>query len=135
MYAGASLALYIGYRVVAGKSDGSGSAYDPTGNGSNGATSPGYVFNAATVASKLKEAMRYTGTDEEAIINALAPVSQAQFGQVITAFKNTAYNPVTGNQYFLLWQTPTLYQLPFWLKSELSASRYNILRLKYPSYL
>jgi len=128
---GGVIAAIVVVSLVKGKTDTSGAASDPTGNGSAPATTP---FNAAYVSDTLLEAMRYGGTDEEAIINALKNVSPAQFKLVIADFAKQSYNSVMGNQinYFPITPLP-LEPLKVWLKSELSASTYNTLRLKYQS--
>lgn len=122
------------YLIVSKKNDNSGSAQDPTGNGSYTPTVP--VFNAQNVATALFEAMKDIGTEEEVILEVLKYVNQAQFAQVVTAFGNRYYNTVTGNQYTL---NPfgTLPKLPLktWLKEELSAQDYAVLRSKYPNSL
>ena len=133
---GAGVAVaFVLYKVLAPKTDNGGGDYDPTGNGSGSASNPLYPFNATKTANALKDAMKELGTDEDAIISELTSVTQAQFAQVVKAFGKKSYNPTTGNQYFAFWQTPIEYPLNFWLKNELSAARYNILKLKYPSYL
>lgn len=113
------------------KADAGGTQYDPTGN--NGGTtggSAGYVFNAVNVADTLHVAMKDSGTDEDAIFNVLAPLSQAQFATVIQKFGNRLYNDTLGNS---TWGTPQ--PLKHWLKEELSSSDYETLRKKFPNYL
>jgi len=128
---GGVIAAIVIISLVKGKTDTSGAASDPTGNGSAPATTP---FSAAYVSDTLLEAMRYGGTDEDAIINALKNVSPAQFNLVIKDFGKQSYNSIMGNQinYFPLSPLP-LEPLKVWLKSELSTSTYNTLRLKYQS--
>lgn len=111
-----------------------GDGIDPTGNTGNTGNG-GYSFDAHKVATDLYEAMRYMGTDEDAVLSILTPVSQPQFGQVVTAFGSLPYNPTTGNQSFLLWETVTKYDLKGWLKEELSSTDYANLKRKYPNYL
>jgi len=123
------------YKIIVPKTDGSGSTYDPTGNGTGG-TANNPNFNAVAVKNALLDAMKETGTEEEEIFAALQNVSQAQFAQVVAAFKKQPYNPTTGNQYMPIWQSNlTDYNLQFWLKEELSPSDYAKLRQKYPQYL
>ncbi len=133
---GVAIASLFLYKSVMPKTDTSGSTIDPTGNGSipagGNSSYPGYVFNAKNVANKLYLAMKDMGTDEEAIINALTPVSVSQFTEVMKAFGTRTYNRTTGNQY-AVWG----FDLPFlplnvWLKEELSSKRYNHLALKFP---
>jgi len=129
------LAAIILYKIVASKTDSSGSAYDPTGNGTGG-TAINPNFNAAITAMTLLNAMKEAGTEEENIFEALKNVSQVQFAQVIAAFKTQPYNTTTGNQYTMIWGGPLpKYNLQFWLKNELNSSDYAKLRQKYPQYL
>ena len=129
------LAAIVLYKIIVPKTDSTGSNYDPTGNGTGG-TAINPNFNAQTVATALLNAMKETGTKEQEIFAALTNVSQAQFAQVIAAFKKQPYNPTTGNQYMPIWQSNlTDYNLQFWLKEELSTSDYAKLRQKYPQYL
>ena len=108
--------------------DNGGSKKDPTSG-----VPEGYVFNATTVATKLYDAMKEMETDEEAIIKALQPVSKSQFDQVIAKFGKRSYNATLGNQYnFNPFSSLPLQPLAFWLKNELSTSRYNFLALKFP---
>lgn len=134
--------LKIGTGVVAGlgllyllfgnKKDNSGAATDPTGNGSY---SPGGIaaFNAKNVSLSLYDAMKESGTEEEAILEVLKTVNQTQFAQVATAFGNRYYNTLTGNQYSInpFSDLPKL-PLKTWLNEELSVKDYAILRNKYP---
>ena len=113
------------------KSDTSGTMTDPTGNNDNGASGGGlYQFNPTNIAQGLYEAMADFGTDEEAIFNLLAPVSQAQFAQVVQKFGSRKYNSWTGGT-----SGGSAQPLKVWLKEELSSSDYEILRKKFPSYL
>ncbi len=130
LVAGAGL-LYL----LFGKSgDNSGSINDPTGNGTYLPTTS--VFNAKSVSLSLYDAMKESGTEEEAILEALKTVNQAQFGQVATAFGKRFYNTITGNQYSFNPFSP-LPKLPLktWLNEELSVKDYAILRNKYPNFL
>lgn len=132
-------ATVIIYNVVKKKTDISGIG-DPTGNGTGtgtGSTNPSVPFNANTVAEKLYDAMKYSGTDEEAIFNALKNVTQVQFAQVVAAFQNRSYNSTAGNQInYIPWGDPLpLKNLPYWLKNELSSSDYQKLSLKFPNHL
>lgn len=126
--------LYMLYKIYT--ADNGGTPWDPTGN-----TSPnphvGSNFNAAKVANDLYEAMRYSGTDEEAIMQTLRYVTQDQFAKVVVAFGEKQYNRTLGNQ---INPTAWFTELPFvglagWLKNELSNSEYHTLKLKYPKYL
>ena len=110
-----------------------GTAYnEPTGNGSVNAP----AFNANTVMNKLLDAMKTTGTDEQAIFKALTNVNQAQFAQVVKAFGIRQYNETWGNQinYFPVYQLPYV-NLKGWLRNELSDENYSTLQKKYPNYL
>lgn len=131
-------ATVIIYNVVKKKTDISGTG-DPTGNGtgSAGSANPSVPFNANTIAEKLYDAMKNTGTDEDAIFSALKNVTQVQFAQVVAAFQNRSYNSTTGNQInYMPWGDPLpLRDLPYWLKKELSSSDYQKLSLKFPNYL
>jgi hypothetical protein len=105
------------------------------------------VFNPKSIADTLYESMKGTGksvgssvglsigTDKEVVFDILTGVSEKQFGSLIKAFGLKAYNKTTGNQQFLLWQTPTKYGLKTWLKQELPVKDYALLRKKYPKYL
>lgn len=136
--------LKIGTGVVAGLGllyllfgngkESSGATTDPTGNGSY---TPGTtVFNAKSVSLSLYDAMKESGTEEEAILEALKTVNQSQFAQVSAAFGNRYYNTLTGNQYSLnpFSGLPKL-PLKTWLNEELSVKDYAILRNKYPYIL
>lgn len=133
---GAVAGAVLLYKVFSAKTDTSGGAYDPTGNGNTGTSTPGYVFNASVVAEKLYDAMKTSGTDEMAIVKALTPVNEQQFALVREKFGKRSYNSLLGNQIRVNpFSSLPLVNLPGWLKSELSATRYNILRMKYPSHL
>lgn len=129
------LAAFVLYKLVMPKTDNSGGSEDPTGNGSN-TNVPGATFNASVVAEKLYEAMRKSGTNETAILNALMYVNPTQFAQVAAKFGKRSYNMTTGNQInYTPWTPLTLYPLQVWLENELSESQYNILRNKYAPQL
>lgn len=134
-YAGIGLAsVILVYVVLRKKTESGGSSVDPTGNG--GTVPNSTVFSASKTAQKLYEAMKEMGTDEDLIFTALQNVSQAQFGQVVTAFGVQSYNPSTGNQVnFTPWNLLKLYGLAYWLKNELESESYDTLRLKYQNYL
>lgn len=125
--------LALLYLIIGKKTDNSGAAIDPTGNGGY---LPNPVFNAKNVASSLYEAMKDSGTDEETILEVLKTVNQAQFAQVVTAFGRLSYNKTLGNQYNVnpLEALPKV-DLKGWLYNELSTKDYAILRSKYPSIL
>ena len=104
---------------------------DPTGNGGYIPTQT--VFNAKNVANGLYQAMKDSGTEEEAILEILKTVTQAQFAQVVTAFGSLPYNVTTGNQYnFSPFSALPKVNLKGWLVEELSLKDYTILRNKYP---
>lgn len=130
---GGVLAAIILYKIIAGKSDSSGAGYDATGNGSTTANTAN--FNATQIAAVLYDAMRYTGTDEAAIMNALKNINAAQLQQVITAFGSKYYNKTTGNTTEYLWNPISKHSLPVWLKNELSTADYKLLQLKFPTLL
>lgn len=105
---------------------------DPTGNGGT-YIPPVVVFNAKNVAEGLYNAMKDSGTEEEAIFEILKPVNQTQFAQVVEAFGKRSYNKYTGNQYnFNPFSSLEKLDLKTWLNEELSAKDYAILRNKYP---
>lgn len=101
--------------------------------------STGQLFDAKAIANKLEQAMLmnasiwdiFNNTDEATIYNVLAPLSAAQFYQVIQAFGKRKYNKLTGDDTFAIYT----YTLPQWLKSDLLASEYEVLRVKFPNYL
>jgi hypothetical protein len=122
------------YFLFGKKTDNSGSTQDPTGNG--GYVPVPTVFNAKNTATALYEAMKDSGTEEEAILEILKYVNQSQFAQVVTAFGSLNYNELLGNQLSTNPFTPLpKVNLKGWLKEELSAKDYAILRAKYPYYL
>jgi hypothetical protein len=135
------VSLFLMNRKTQGKSTSKGYLDDDPSYGSN------VVFNPKSIADTLYEAMRSTGksigssvglsigTDKEVLFDILTGVSLAQFGAIIKAFGLKPYNKTTGNQQFLLWQTPTKYGLKTWLKQELPVKDYALLRKKYPKYL
>lgn len=121
--------LGILYLLFGKKTDNSGGTNDPTGNGTY---TPVSVFNARNIADGLYEAMNVFGTDETGILEILKPVSPGQFALVAQAFGYKPYNTWTGNDYgFGLNSLP----LKTWLKEELSASDYVILKSKYLNQL
>ncbi|AXG72941.1 hypothetical protein DVK85_01315 [Flavobacterium arcticum] len=126
---GGVLAVFILYRVIVGKIDNSGSQYDTTGNGNSA------PIDAQAIAETLYNAMKISGTDEQAIKNALQPVNATQFKQIVTAFGQRSYNKTMGNIYEYFGNTLNKYGLKEWLKNELNASEYETLRLKYPTEL
>ena len=104
---------------------------DPTGNG--GFIPTQTVFNAKNVANGLYQAMKDSGTEEEAILEILKTVNPIQFAQVVTAFGSLPYNATTGNQYnFNPFSSLPKVNLKGWLVEELSLRDYTILRNKYP---
>jgi hypothetical protein len=127
------LLLYFVFRTKP-DSAGGGQYQDPTGN--SGYNPGSTAFNAKNVATVLYDAMKDNGTDEEVIIEALKTVNQSQFAQVIAAFGKLNYNTITGNQYnFNPFEVLPKLGLKVWLKEELSAKEYAILKLKYPNQL
>lgn len=134
--------LWIGGAVAAGlvwflffrNTEYGGNGIDPTGNGSNGNTGNGNYFDAHKVAIDLYDAMKESGTDEEAVVYILTPINQAQFNLVFDAFGKLKYNPALGNQWSL-WGDLDRYDLKGWLKSELSPTEYANLKRKYPNKL
>jgi hypothetical protein len=116
------LALYF---VFGKNKDNSGANADPTTN----SVTP---FNAKSTAESLFEAMKNSGTDEDAILETLKHINSVQFAQVVLAFGKRYYNTYTGNQYSFNPFSP-LPALPLktWLKEELSSSDYAILKLRY----
>lgn len=122
------VAIVVARRLIFGKTDNSGSKHDPTGNGNSA------PIDADEIAQGLYEAMRGIGTDEEAINALLAPINEAQFREVVTAFDNKKYNTTTGTdkEYFV---TLDKYGLKDWLKFELSDSEYELLQKKFPNEL
>lgn len=125
--------VYLIIRAAIPKSDSVGTGYDGTGNGSAGNTNNTY-FNPTEIANTLYVAMKDLGTDEQAIMDALQPLSAAQFQQVITKFGSKPYNTTTGNQYTCLWceNLPNL-PLKTWLKEELSDDDYQLIKTKFKS--
>ena len=127
--AAAVAGLGILYLLFGRKTDNSGGSADPTGNGTY---IPVSAFNAHNVADSLYQAMSGFGTDETAILEILKPISQGQFALVSQAFGIKPYNTWTGNIYgFGLDSLP----LKTWLKEELSASEYALLKSKYLNQL
>lgn len=129
--AGGLLAVTSIFLLTRNKTE-KGNYSEPTGNGSVNAP----TFNANTVMNKLLDAMKTTGTDEQAIFKALTNVNQTQFGQVVKAFGIRQYNATFGNQinYFPVYQLPYV-NLKGWLRNELSDENYSTLQKKYPNYL
>ncbi|MEE1897085.1 hypothetical protein V1389_01980 [Flavobacterium rakeshii] len=115
------------YMVLKKKTDTSGATSDPTQGASNDA------FNPAITAELLYQAMKDSGTYEDAIFNALKNVNATQFAQVMQKFGKQSYNKLLGNQIRInpLSSLP-LEPLQVWLKNELSQKDYKTLQLKYP---
>ena len=133
-YAGIGVGVVILIKSIMPKTSTAGSASDPTGNGSIGSI-PVYTFNAETVANALYEAMRYNGSPNKPITDILKQLTPAQFGQVFIKFGKKSYNTSLGNQIALPFISLPLHNLKTWLENELSASEYNIYKLKFPQYL
>ena len=105
------------------------------------------LFNPKATADTLYEAMKNTGkslfsqagfslgTQRDIIFEALTTISPNQFNSVVKAFGLKAYNKYTGGEYFAPFQTHTKYGLKTWLKEELPAKDYTILKTKYPKNL
>lgn len=90
------------------------------------------VFSAKQKAGLLYEAMnRYTGTDENLIIETLTGVTQAQFGAINKLWGLKNYNTILG------YNTVGGSKLPLktWLREELNNEYYALLRKKFPLYL
>ncbi|MEN2415538.1 hypothetical protein [Flavobacterium mesophilum] len=105
--------------------------FDPTGNPDYIPPQP--IFSAKNIAQTLYEAMKDSGTEEDAIFEALKTVTQAQFTQVVEAFGKKPYNTTTGNQYnFNPFSDLPKLDLKTWLKEELSVKDYAVLKMKYP---
>ena len=93
---------------------------------------PAIPFDARNVAEGLYDAMNRFGTDDNSILELLKPVSPGQFMLVSRAFGMKPYNALLGNDYgFFLDKYP----LKTWLKKELPASDYAILKNKYLNQL
>lgn len=100
---------------------------DPTVTGD-----PTTSFNPQNVADGLYDAMNRLGTDNNAVIELLKTVSPGQFMLVSRAFGLKPYNTWTGNDFgYFLSSLP----LKGWLKEEVSAADYAILKSKYPNQL
>lgn len=123
--AAAGLILYL----VLGTKNKNGTADPEVSTGTGGNTS---YFNAQNVAEGLYDAMNRMGTDDNSILELLKPVSPVQFMLVSKAFGMKPYNTVLGND-FGLWLDN--YSLKNWLKNELPASDYAILKNKYQNQL
>lgn len=128
---GIGAAAVLGLIYVATRPNQGGSETDPT----SGNNDPN--FDAYGVAMDLVDTMATTGTDEEDILDILKFITPAQFNLVFQKFGKRQYNPTLGNQINpLAWFTELdYYDLKFWLKNELSASEYNVLKAKYPQKL
>ena len=111
----------------------SGNGVDQTGNGGTGTNGNGSTFNAFDAVQRLYDAMKETGTDEDAVLAVLTRLTPAQFDQVFVRFGSLKYNPLLGNQYGIL--TLDRYDLKGWLKNEISLSEYNVYKRKFPNRL
>ena len=124
--------LVIAYFVFRNKQESGGMLTDPTGNGGDMSQNPNTLpFNAKLVAENLYGYMNKFGTDEEAIIDELTKVNAVQFLQISNAFGRRNYNTLSGGNDW----GGNLQPLKVWLKNELSAQEYSVLRLKYPNAL
>lgn len=129
--AGTVLAGTILYFVLRKKTESTGGKCDPTGNGGNC-----NQIDPEAVAEKLYNAMKESGTDEEAILFALKNVNASQFVQVMQKFGKRSYNKTLGNQIRINPFSPLpLEPLDVWLKNELTSSEYNKLKTKYSQQL
>ena len=124
---GVVIASVVAYKIFVPKTDNNGS-----GNSNDTGAKD---FDPAKVSNILYNAMRYTGTDEAAIVTALKPLSAAQFNAVIEKFGYKFYNKTMGNTTEYLWNKLHKYGLKVWLKNELSDDEYELLRLKFPKIL
>lgn len=128
--AGIAAALLLGFLLIKRKDNGTGYGEDPTGNNGNDPI----TFNAKDAATKLYNAMREMGTDENAIMQVFQNVSVTNFSKVFHAFGKRSYNDQMGNQYnFNPFIPLPLHTLSYWLKNELSKSSFETLRIKYKS--
>lgn len=126
--AGAVAAGTILYFVLRKKTDSTGEECDPTGNGGNC-----NQVDPSLVADQLYDAMKESGTDEQAILLALKNVNKTMFDQVIQKFGKQSYNKLLGNQIRINpFSSLPLEPLQVWLKNELTTSEYSKLKLKYP---
>jgi hypothetical protein len=90
------------------------------------------VFSAKQKVSLLYEAMnRYSGTDENLIVETLTGVTQSQFGAINKLWGLKNYNTLLG------YNTVGGSKLPLktWLREELNDEYYVLLRKKFPLYL
>lgn len=125
-------ALLIGYYVFIKKEDDSGYQDDPTGN--NPVPGNPTVFNPSLAAERLYDAMKETGTDENAVMAVLQTVSVSNMKQVYGKFGKRSYNKQLGNQLnFSPFFSLPLEPLNVWFKEELSAKSYETIRIKYQS--
>lgn len=93
---------------------------------------PATTFDARNIAEGLYDAMNRLGTDENSVIEILKPVSPGQFMLVAKAFGLKPYNTWLGNDVGL-WLNS--FPLKTWLKNEVSAADYAILKSKYINQL
>ena len=90
------------------------------------------AFSASQKSSLLYEAMnRYGKADRTLIFETLTDVTQAQFGLINKAFGLKNYNSILGYNTYGGSKVP----LKTWLKDQLSADDYKLLRNKFPLYL
>lgn len=96
----------------------------------------GNGLNVTDLAQKLHDAMKYTGTNFEAILDTLASIDEHQYKLIERRFGKRAYNSFLGNQTRVNPFSPlpklTLKQ---WFKHELSEKEYKTLQTKYPNSL
>ena len=142
--AGALVVGVVSYLVFFNNTEG-GDGVDPTGNGNVTPNDLGSAFNAHKIATELYEVMAPAGyanvilnpDEADTIMSILAPVTPAQFDQVVNAFGQLKYNKTLGSQVALPFQTLSRYGLAVWLKTELGTGSdvYKTLKLKYPKHL
>lgn len=127
--AAAGLILYL----VLGTKNKNGTPDPEVGTGTGNAS----YFNAKNVADGLHDAMNRMGTDNNSILELLKSVSPGQFMLVSKAFGLKPYNTLYGNDWNLNFWYKDLPLLPLktWLKEEIPASDYAILKNKYQNQL
>ncbi|MFY0481664.1 hypothetical protein ACI6PS_03590 [Flavobacterium sp. PLA-1-15] len=124
-------AILIGYFVL-NKEDDSGYQSDPTGN--NPDPNNPTVFNPSLAAERLYDAMKESGTDENAVMAVLQTVSVSNMKAVFGKFGKRSYNKQLGNQLnFSPFFSLPLEPLNVWFKEELSSKSYETIRIKYQS--
>lgn len=130
--AGAGIAIWLLLRDP----ESGGGSVDPTGNTGVNPGGSNAPFNAKDKAEKLYRLMEFSFSDKNAIMAVFVGVTELQFGQIKSAFGKRSYNEQLGNQqnWSPFFDLP-LMGLEKWLKSELSATQFETLQLKYPNHL